>query len=117
MSRRNPTTLRQGDNVHRAVGDLYSYGRHYPHKPPHDYEVPERTPRPGAPQPGFDEYRATYRQAKNSPVTPAPDESQPQFACEKASDLNDASGWVRGKGSEAPHPKFDSGPSGHRYRK
>lgn len=115
MTKRDPTTLRPGDNVHKAIGDLYSYGRTYPHKPPHDYEPPERTTRPGPPQPTSDEYRATYRQAKNSPVSPAPDESAPQFPSEKVADHNDASGWVRGQGSQAPHPKFDSGPSGFRH--
>ena len=29
---------------------------------------------------------------------------------------NDASGWVRGMGSESPYPHFDSGPSGNRHK-
>jgi hypothetical protein len=108
--------FRQGDDVHKAVGDLYEYGRRYPHGRPHDYRAPERTPAPQALQPGFDEYRATFRQAKNSQVSPAPDESACQFPAEKVADHVDASGWVRGQGGESPHPFFDrGGPSGFSF--
>jgi hypothetical protein len=115
MPRRLVTELKEGDDVHKAVRDLYSYRRTYPHNPPHDYRQPEREPQHQAPQPGFDEYRATYRQAKNSPVTPAPDESQCQFPSEKIASHNDAGGWVRGMGNQSPHPFFDSGLSGARH--
>jgi hypothetical protein len=115
MARRNPTTLHPGDDVHKAVGDLYSHKRIYPHGRPHDYAAPERTPRHQAPQPDWSSERATYAIGKNSQVSPAPDESAPQFADDKTADHNDASGWVRGMGGQSPHPKFDSGPSGSRY--
>ena len=105
--------VRPGDDPADAIRRLYSYGRHYPRYEPHDGPR-ERTPHPQYPQPGWDEYRATFRPARNSPVSPAPDEQACQFPTEKIADHVDTSGWVRGMGGEAPHPFFDSGPSGHR---
>jgi hypothetical protein len=110
--------LKPGDDVHKAVGDLYSYGRSYPYKPPHDYRQPERTPDRRPPQPQPDEYAATFRPARNSNVSPAPDESQCQFASEKVATHNDAGGWVRGQGNQSPYPHFDNNDgvvSGARY--
>ena len=115
MTKRDPTAIKPGDNVYEAIDSLYRFGRSYPHKPPHDYEPPERAPHPRPPQPSPDEYRATFRPATNSEVSPAPDESQCQFVSEKVATHNDASGWVRGQGGQSPHPKFDSGGSGFRY--
>jgi hypothetical protein len=75
-------------------------------------EVPEYI----APSPPRSAYSASYDLVKGSPVTPAPSEAAPQFRDDKSADLNDVrEAWVRGMGSESPHPKFDSGPSGHRY--
>jgi hypothetical protein len=109
-------TLVEGDDARKAVGSLYEYGRRYPHGRPHDYAVPETTPTTKPPQPGFDEYRATFREAKNSAVSPAPSEQACQFPSEKVADHNDTrEAWVRGMGNQSPHPFFDNGVSGHRY--
>jgi hypothetical protein len=116
MTRRNPTTLRPGDDVHRAVGELYRYGRTYPDKPPHDYEPRQGKPGYTTPVPTRDEEYAHYGQAtRDERITPAFDEQATQFPDDKhgAKYDNDASGWVRGKGS--PHPFFDRGGSGSRY--
>jgi hypothetical protein len=108
--------VRPGEDPTAAIESLYRYGRHYPRHQPHDApREPTVHSRPGSPS-HVDCY-ADYEPIKNSPVSPAPDESQPQFRDEKASTLNDAYGWPRGMGRESPHPKFDSGPSGHRYGK
>jgi hypothetical protein len=105
-----------GEDPTDAINRLYSYGRHYPHSKPHDApREPTLHSRPASPS--HEDCYADYEPIKNSPVSPAPDESQPQFRDSKASTLNDAYGWVRGFGSESPYPKFDAGPSGHRYRK
>jgi hypothetical protein len=89
--------LKPGDDPRVAIGRLYREGRTYPHGKPHDYQARETVPK----------FRGT-----------APDESQPQIANDQPVHLNDTrEGWVRGMGSEAPYPKFDSGPSGNRYRK
>jgi hypothetical protein len=110
--------LKPGDDPRPAIGRLYREGRTYPDKPPHDYEARERTPEYKVPQPGRNDEYASYKFGRNSPVTPAPDESQPQFQTDKAAHLNDTrEGWQRGMGSQSPHPHFDSGPSGSRYRK
>jgi hypothetical protein len=108
-----------GDNVYRAVGKLYEYGRSYPNGRPHDYKTPEKTPAFRAPTPR-DDGSGSYALGKNSPVSPAPDESQPQFRDDKVATHNDASGWVRGVGGQSPHPHFDrrvSGVANHKYRK
>jgi hypothetical protein len=112
-------TLRPGDNGPRAVDALYKFGRHFPGGKPSqkDYQSPERTSRPGPRQPTLNEHHASYAQVKNSNGR-APDESAPQFACEKTADHNDASGWVRGQGEASPHPHFDNNDgvvSGARY--
>jgi hypothetical protein len=89
--------LRPGDDPRPAIGRLYSEGRTYPHGKPHDYAARETVPK----------FKGT-----------APDESQPQFKDERAAHLNDTrEAWQRGMGSQSPHPHFDSGPSGNRYRK
>jgi hypothetical protein len=106
--------LKPGDDPTDAINRLYSYGRHHPHKAPHDAPR-ERTPHPQAPQPDWSSERATYAIGRNSAVSPAPDESAPQFADDKTADHVDASGWVRGMGGQSPHPHFDFGGSGSRY--
>jgi hypothetical protein len=109
-------TLKPGDDVHRAIGDLYRFGRSYPNGKPHDYEPRETTPKFKAPTPGRDSERGSYALGRNSPVTPAPDEQSPQFHDDKTSDHVDTrEAWCRGMGNQSPHPKFDSGPSGSRY--
>jgi hypothetical protein len=113
--------LKEGADGVRATRDIYNYlkVRVSPDgKAPRDldYQSRKQVPQSQAPQPGFDEYRATYREARNSRVTPAPDEQSPQFPAEKVADHVDVGRvWTRGMGSESPHPAFDSGPSGHRY--
>jgi hypothetical protein len=87
--------LAPGDDPTDAINRLYSEGCHHPHKAPHDAPR-ERTRSTEPPQPGWDEYAATYRPAQNSPVSPAPDESAPQFKDDKVAGHDDASGWVRG---------------------
>jgi hypothetical protein len=114
--------FREGDDGVRAVDKLYKYGRSYPGgKPTQKDYAPQR----GAadrqpPQPGWDDYRATYRPARNSKVSPAPDESAPQFRDDKCAGYNDvkASAWTRG--GDCSHPHFDhrlSGAANHKYRK
>jgi hypothetical protein len=109
-------TLKPGDDPTAAVNKLYSYGRTtYGQKHP---DTPrETTPKYKAQTPRDAGAPASYGVGKNSPVSPAPDEQSPQFRDDKHGKAydNDASGWVRGMGGQAPHPKFDSGPSGHRY--
>jgi hypothetical protein len=103
-----------GQDPTDAINRLYSYGRTYPRgEPPDAPREPTLHSRPASPS--LEDCYADYSPLKNSPVSPAPDESQPQFRDEKASTLNDAYGWVRGFGKESPYPKFDAGPSGHRY--
>jgi hypothetical protein len=109
--------VRPGDNVRKAIGDLYEYGRQYPNSRPHDYAGPEHAPprRQSAP-PSHDDHVADYRPAKNSLVSTPADQSQPQFLDAKSGDLNDVGRtWVRGMSEESPHPKFDAGGSGFRY--
>jgi hypothetical protein len=103
-----------GQDPTDAINRIYSYGRHRPHHEPHD-RAREQTSHYQSRQPTMDEYRADYGRIKTSPVSPAPDESQPQFKDSKIATHNDASGWVRGQGGESPYPTFDSGPSGFRY--
>jgi hypothetical protein len=106
--------VQSGQDPTDAINRLYSFGRHHPYAKPHD--APRESTRHSRPtSPSHDDCYADYNPIKNSPVSPAPDESQPQFRDSKASTLNDSYGWVRGYGREAPYPKFDSGPSGHRY--
>jgi hypothetical protein len=109
--------LRPGDNVHRALRDLYEYGRQYPNSRPHDYAGPEHAPPRRQPAPPSHEHHvADYRPVKSSPVSSPADQSQPQFAVEKSADLNDVGRvWTRGMSGESPHPHFDAGPSGSRY--
>jgi hypothetical protein len=55
---------------------------------------------------------------KVSPVNAPADESANQFHDGKVADHNDVGRtWTRGMGDQSPHPAFDYGPSGHRYRK
>ena len=103
-----------GSDPSQAIADLYATGRTTYGQPNPDARRDARTPEHPAPQPDWSSERATYAIGRNSPVSPAPDESQPQFADDKSANLNDTrEGWTRGYGS--PHPKFDSGPSGSRY--
>jgi hypothetical protein len=89
--------LTPGADPRAAIGRLYTEGRTYPHGKPHEYVARETVPK----------FKGI-----------APDESQPQFKEERAVHLNDTrEAWQRGMGSESPYPRFDSGPSGHRYRK
>jgi hypothetical protein len=103
-----------GQDPQPAINRLYSEGRHHPYAKPHDApRKPTEHSRPASPS--HEDCFADYEPIKNSPVSPAPDESQPMFRDEKASTLNDSYGWVRGMGRESPYVKFDSGPSGFRY--
>jgi hypothetical protein len=89
--------LKPGDDPRAAIGRLYSEGRTYPHGKPHEYRAREVTPK----------FKGI-----------APDQSQPEFKEERAVHLNNTrEAWQRGMGSESPYPRFDSGPSGHRYDK
>jgi hypothetical protein len=111
--------VKQSDDPIAAVKKLYQYGRAYPDgKPTQKDYAPRGGPadRP-PPQPGWDEYRATYRPARNSNVSPAPDESECQFPSDKVASHDDVrlSDWVRG--GDCSHPHFDHGKSGDRYRK
>jgi hypothetical protein len=108
------TNLKPGSDPTDAINRLYSagrrtYGQRHPDAPR------ETTPEFKAPTPR-DDGSGSYALGKNSPVSPAPDESAPQFRDDKVVSHNDASGWVRGMGGQVPHPKFDSGPSGNRYK-
>jgi hypothetical protein len=86
--------IRPGDNAWRTVGKLYREGRTYPNGPPHDYRQPAATPKSGS---------------------IAKDESQCQFRDDMVNGHNDVrEGWARGYGK--PHPFFDSGKSGSRYK-
>ena len=106
--------VQSGQDPTDAINRLYSFGRHHPHQKPHDApREPTLHSRPASQS--HEDCYADYSPIKNSPVSPAPDESLPQFRDEKASTYNDAYGWPRGMGSESPHPHFDHGPSGHRY--
>lgn len=57
---------------------------------------------------------AMVKDAKPSPVTPAPsqqDVQDPEAKHGPGYD-NDTSGWVRGMGNQSPHPHFDTHKSG-----
>jgi hypothetical protein len=103
-----------GSDPTAAIEALYRTGRTYPYGKPHDAPR-ERTPEYKVPQPGWEGEPASYKPGRNSPVTPAPDQSAPQFSDDKVGDHVDASGWVRGMGPQSPYVKFDAGPSGSRY--
>jgi hypothetical protein len=112
--------FKQGDDGVKAVDALYKFGRRFPDGKPTQKDY---APRRGAadrqpPQPGWDEYRATYHSARNSNVSPAPDESAVQFVSGKVADHVDVpvSDWTR----SGTHPHFDrrvSGEANHKYRK
>jgi hypothetical protein len=105
-----------GQDPTDAINRLYSYGRHHPRGKPHD--APRESTLHSRPSsPTHDDCYADYGPIKNSPVSNPLDESGPQFRDSKLSTHNDSYGWPRGMGSESPHPKFDSGPSGYRYDK
>ena len=106
--------VKAGDDPVKAIKRLYEFGRQYLHGKPHDYEPRGKMPKFKAPQPGWDTERATYSEpTRSSPVTPAPDESGPQFQNDKVATHNDASGsWVRGHSLRLG---FDHGASGSRY--
>jgi hypothetical protein len=87
--------FKPGDNPYRTVKEIYEFGRHYPQGRPHDYKTPAATPKAGS---------------------IAKDESQPQDRESRTASHDDVrEGWTRGYGK--PHPFFDSGKSGDRYRK
>ncbi len=96
---------------------MYERGRHYPHARPHDH-LDRAHPRHDTFQPEdvpaernvghigvdvFDQHHPAYQKPQ------APEDRQ-------APDYNNDVGreWTRGYGQR---PGFDSGPSGHRYRK
>jgi hypothetical protein len=121
MTRRIPTELPEGADGVAAVDRLYKFGRTHAGpgtqagKPTQrDYVSRERPPHCGAPQADWAEYSASFRQAKNSPVSNPPDESENQFVSGKVADHVDVrvTDWTR----SGTHPHFDSGPSGRRYR-
>jgi hypothetical protein len=109
------TNLPAGSDPTAAINKLYSEGRRTYGQPMPD-QPRKRTPEFKATTPR-DDGSGSYALGKNSPVSPAPSESECQFRDDKVATHNDASGWVRGMGGQSPHPKFDSGPSGSRYRK
>jgi hypothetical protein len=98
--------LKPGDDVHRAIKSLYEYGRSYPHGGNHDYPPAKAVPYPKQPRPARDDEPASYGVGRASPVSPAPDESGPQFRDEKVGDHNDVpvSDWTR----SGTYPHFDS---------
>jgi hypothetical protein len=55
------------------------------------------------------------RAAAEQPINRVPDQSRVQdHESGTVEGFNDAKGWVRGFGK--PHPHFDAGPSGRRYK-
>ena len=106
-----------GADVYEILKDGFEYGRALPYgRNAYDYNAPARAPTSRPPTPGHGEYRATYQEAKNSPVSPAPDESAVQFVSEKVADHNDTKeSWPRGF-SPPPHlDNRDGIVSGYRY--
>ena len=116
MARRGPQAQRDitRADVYEILKDAYTYGR--VGGSARDYTRPQQAPVSKPPTPVFDEYRATYQEAKNSPVSPAPDESAVQFVSEKVADHNDTKeSWPRGF-SPPPHlDNRDGIVSGYRY--
>jgi hypothetical protein len=87
--------VRNPPDAAAAINKLYSDGRRVYGQPNPDARRDERTPKFG----GI-----------------APDQSQPQDRESRTSDHVDTKeAWVRGYGSQSPHPAFDSGPSGSRF--
>lgn len=106
--------LKPGADVHRAIGSLYEYGRSYPTgKRPHDYPSAKGIPHPKPATPSRNDYAGGYHSVRNSPVSPAPDESANQFRDAKVASHNDVpvQDWTR----SGDHPFFDRGLSGARY--
>jgi hypothetical protein len=88
--------FKPGDNPYRTVKEIYEYGRSYPSGRPHDYKTPAATPKAGS---------------------IAKDETQPQDRESRTASHDDVrEGWTRGYGKQLPHPFFDSGKSGSRYK-
>ena len=116
MARRNPTTIRPGDDVHRTVGDLYGHKRTYPYAKPHDYEPRDGERGYTTPVPTRDEHYSHFHQhTRDERITPAYSEQAPQAPSDKhgATYDNDVGQqWTRGYGQR---PAFDGGPSGFRY--
>jgi hypothetical protein len=112
------TNLKPGSDPTDAINRLYADGRKTYGQPNPD--APRvTTPKFTAPTPR-DDGSGSYALGKNSPVSPAPSESECQFRDDKVATHNDASGWVRGMGGQSPHPAFDrrvSGAADHKYRK
>ncbi len=110
--------LRRGSDPTNSLREFYGEHRRYPRGRPHDAPR-ERTPGYATPVPTDGEHAHFGQATRPEHVTPAFDEQAPQFASDKhgATYDNDADGWVRGMGGESPHPHFDHGPSGYRYRK
>jgi hypothetical protein len=106
--------IREGGDPYRVLKDAFEYGRDLPYgRNPHDYTAPERAPHRLTRAPDWDEYRASFRDVKDTPVSKPVDEAAPQFRDSKAAHLNDCENtWVRGY---TQRPAFDSGPSGFRY--
>jgi hypothetical protein len=96
------------------VDQLYRYGRAHAGpgtrfgKPTQKDYAPREGSHVKPPTPHADEYAASYSPARNSDVSPAPDEQANQFVAGKVADHVDSSGWVRGMGAASPHPHFDS---------
>jgi hypothetical protein len=109
--------FKQGDDVHKALADLYEHKRVYPYGRPHDYPSAKAVPYPRPSRPTRQDEFASYVPDRNSPVSPAPDESAVQFRNDKVADHVDVpvSDWTRG--GDCSHPHFDHGKSGDRYRK
>ena len=120
MARSHIEKLKPGDDPSAAINRLYGYGRHHPDGKPHDAAKERTLPPRDTFQPEnvpaernkghigadvFDQLHPAYQKPQGPEDRQAP------------SYENDSTGWVRGMGGESPHPRFDPGPSGFRYRK
>lgn len=81
-----------------SVDGIYRFGRSYPHgRPPHDLPVKVKAR-------DYGEADASQQKVQDPEAMHGPGYD------------NDAGGWVRGMGKQSPHPAFDAGPSGSRYK-
>jgi hypothetical protein len=109
MAKRGPNEMaeiREGGDPYKVLKDAFSYGRHGGSD--RDYTPPAQEPSRTSRAPDMAEYRASFHELKDTPVSKPLDEAAPQFRDEKAAHLNDVPNvWTRGMGPENPHPAFD----------